>query len=105
MMRYACGESQKQSVGIEAMEGALKLVEYFKMSAVKVHSIVSNTSPLDKLPTDKQNLYNALPDFFSTHEGVVVAEGLGIAERTFKYFISNRDLFRNTKRGEYEKRY
>lgn len=105
MIRYACNEGDKQAVGIEAVEGALQLVEYFKKTAFKVHSIVSNASPLDKLPTDKQTLYNALPDTFTTSEGVQVAESIGIAERTFKYFINNRDLFNNLKRGEYEKRF
>lgn len=104
MIRFACNEDSKQAVGIEAVQGALKLVEYFKRTAIKVHSIVNNASPLDKLPTDKQNLYNELPETFTTSEGVEVAESLGIAERTFKYFISNRDLFNNLKRGEYEKR-
>jgi len=104
MIRYACNEDGKQAVGIEAVQGALKLVEYFKRTAIKIHSIVNNSSPLDKLPTDKQNLYNLLPDNFTTSEGVEVAESMGIAERTFKYFISNRDLFNNPKRGEYEKR-
>ena len=105
MIKYACGESKKQAVGIEAVQGALKLVEYFKRTAIKVHSIVSNASPLDKLPTDKQNLYTALPDKFKTSEGVEVAEGMGVAERTFKRFLSNKDLFDNHTRGEYEKRY
>ncbi len=106
MMRWACKESDKpQSVSVEAVQGALKLVEYFKNSAIKVHSIVSNASRLDKLPVDKQNLYNALPDSFTTNEGVQVAESMGIAERTFKYFIKNRELFDNPKRGEYEKRF
>ncbi len=104
MMRFACNEDNKRAVGIEALEGALKLVEYFKRTAIKVHSIVNNSSPLDKLPTDKQNLYNELPETFTTSEGVAVAESSGMAERTFKYFISNRDLFDNPKRGEYEKR-
>jgi len=104
MLRYACNEDNKQAIEIEAVQGALQLVEYFKKTAIKVHSIVSNASPLDKLPTDKQNLYIALPDTFTTSEGVQVAENMGIAERTFKYFISNRDLFNNLKRGEYEKR-
>lgn len=103
MMLFACGEGNKQAVGIEAVQGAIKLVEYFKNSAFKVHSIVSNASPLDKLPTDKQNLYNALPDYFTTNEGVQVAESMGIAERTFKRFLANKDLFNNHKRGEYEK--
>mgnify|MGYP005855418827 CR=1 FL=1 len=105
MIRFACNEDDKQAVGIEAMQGALKLVEYFKRTAVNVHSIVNNASPLDKLPTDKKNLYNELPETFTTSEGVLVAESLGIAERTFKYFISNRDLFDNLKRGEYKKRF
>ena len=60
MVRYACNEDGKQAVGIEAMQGSLKLVEYFKRTAVKVHSIVKNASPLDKLPIDKQNLYNSI---------------------------------------------
>ncbi|MCD4697862.1 MAG: DUF3987 domain-containing protein [Bacteroidales bacterium] len=105
MMRFACGESDKQAVSVESIQGAIKLTEYFANSAIKVHSIVSNTNPLDKLPTDKQTLYIALPDTFTTSEGVQVAESMGMAERTFKYFINNRDLFTNPKRGEYEKRF
>lgn len=105
MVRYACNEGNKQAIGIEAVQGALQLVEYFKRTAIKVHSIVSNTNPLDKLPTDKQTLYIALPDTFATSEGVQVAESMGMAERTFKRFLSNRELFNNYTRGEYEKRY
>lgn len=105
MLRYACNEGNKQAIGMEAVQGALKLVEYFKNTAVKVHSIVSNANPLDKLPTDKQNLYKALPDIFKTSEGVQVAESMGMAERTFKRFLSNKELFDNHTRGEYEKRY
>lgn len=105
MIQYACSEGDKQAVGIEAVQGALQLVEYFKKTAIKVHTILSSTSPLDKLPSDKQALYTALPDTFKTSEGVQVAESRGMRERTFKRFLSNRDLFNNPKRGEYEKRY
>lgn len=104
MMRYACNESDKQAVSIEAVQGAVKLVEYFKSSAVKVNSILSNTNPLDKHPTDKQNLYKALPDTFTTETGLQIAEGLAVAERTFKYFLNEKELFTRTSRGEYEKR-
>jgi len=105
MMRFACGESDKKNVGIEAVQGAIKLVEYFKKTAFKVHSIISNASPLDKLPRDKQAVYKALPDTFKTSVGVQVAENMGMAERTFKRFLSIRELFNNHTRGEYEKRY
>lgn len=103
MACFACGESQKQAVGLEAVRGAIKLGEYFMKSAFKVHSMVSHASPLDKLPTDKKTLYNALPEFFTTSKGVLQAKGMGMGERTFKNFINKRDLFNNTKRGEYEK--
>jgi len=104
MMRYACNESDKKAISTEAVGGALKLVEYFKNSAVKVNSIISNASPLDKHPADKQALYNSLPNTFTTEAGLNIAEGLGIAERTFKRFLNEKDLFNRISRGEYEKR-
>jgi hypothetical protein len=76
-----------------------------KKRLLKYNSIVSNASPLDKLPTDKQSLYIALPDTFSTSEGVQVAESMGMAERTFKRFLNNKELFQKIKQGEYEKLY
>jgi len=104
MMRYACKESDKLTISVEAIQGALKLVEYFKKSAVKVNSFLSNTSPLDKHPADKQALYNALPDTFTTETGLQVAESFGVAERTFKRFLNERELFNRISRGEYGKR-
>ena len=104
MMRYACNESDKQAVSVEAIKGALKLVEYFKSSAVKVHSIISNANPLDKHPADKQALYKDLPNTFTTETGLQVAESLGVPERTFKRFLNETDLFKCMSRGKYEKR-
>lgn len=104
MMRFACNESTKEAVSIEAVQGAVRLVEYFKSSAVKVNSILSNASPLDKHPSDKQALYNALPDTFTTETGVHIAEDLGVSQRTFKYFLNEKELFIRTSRGEYQKR-
>ncbi len=103
MIRFACGKSQKQTVGIEAVQGALKLVEYFKKSALKVHSIIYDTDPVNKLPIDKQKLYDSLPESFTTNEGVQIAQKMEIAERTFKRMLANKDLFINNKRGKYEK--
>ena len=104
MIRYACNESDKKAISIEAVQGAIKLVEYFKNSAVKVNYILSNASPLDKFPADKRNLYKALPDTFTTEIGLQTAEGLGVPERTFKYFLNEKDLFTRLSHGEYEKR-
>lgn len=104
MLKFACDESDKDKVGIESVRGALALVKYFKNSAIKVHSIISNTCPLDKHPADKQALYKALPVTFTTEIGLQIAEGLSIPERTFKRFLNENDLFERISRGEYEKR-
>lgn len=104
LMRFACNEGNKSAVSIEAVRGAVKLAEYFKNSAVKVNGILNDSSPLDKLPNDKQNLYNSLPEGFTTEVGLQIAEGLGIPERTFKYFLTDKELFTKLSRGEYEKK-
>ena len=103
MLKYACYKDDKQAVSINAVQGAVKLVEYFKNSAVKVNSILSNASPFDRLPANKQNLYKALPAIFTTETGLQIANGFGIPERTFKYFLNEKELFEHISRGEYEK--
>lgn len=105
MLRYACGESNKQAVGIEAVNSALLLVKYFKTTAEKVFSIISNFDPLDKLPFNKRKLYEALPDLFTTAEGLKVAELYDIPERTFKRYLKEKEFFSYLKKGEYEKRF
>lgn len=104
MMRWACDESDKQAISINSVKGALQLVEYFKRSAAKVYSIISNTNPLEKLPEDKQKLYNRLPATFTTVQGVQIAESLGIPERSFKRFLTDKEFFNHIARGEYEKK-
>jgi len=105
MMRSACNESRREAISVESVEGALKLVEYFKNSAVKVNAIISASSnPFDKLAGDRQALYRELPGTFTTETGIQVAERLGIPVRTFKRFLNNQELFNRTSRGEYEKR-
>ena len=104
LLQYACHQSQKLAIGERAVEGAIKLAEYFKKSALKVHSILSNASPLDKFPTDKQRLYHSLPDIFKTEEGLRIADSEGIhCIRTAKTFFKQRELFSRLSHGVYEK--
>jgi hypothetical protein len=106
-MSFACNEGDKQAISVGTIQGAIKLIEYFKNSATKVNSIISNITnfnPLDKYPSDKQTLYKALPETFTTETGLQVAKSLGIAERTFKRFLNENELFKKIIRGEYGKR-
>jgi hypothetical protein len=103
LLKYACNEGGKQAIEIEAVQGALKLVEYFKRTAIKVHYIINNASPLDKQPLEKQKLYFKLPETFKTSEGIEIAKKLEVSERTFKRFLNNKELFKRIRQGEYEK--
>lgn len=105
LMRWACNEGNNQAVSIEAVKGALQLIEYFKNAATRVYSVISNANPVDRLPADRKNLYNSLPSVFETAEGLRIAEGFNVPERSFKRFLNDKEFFTRTTRGEYEKRF
>lgn len=104
MLHYACGESNKQWVTIKSVRGAIELVDYFVKSALKVHTILSNTCPLDGINVLKSSVYSALPVHFKTAEGVKVAKDHGMPERTFKRMVKETELFKHSNHGEYEKK-
>jgi len=105
LMHWACDESGKAFIEKRAVEGAIRLVEYFRKTAVKVHTLVTDYSPLDKLTTNKRKLYEALPETFTIEIGMQIAQNLEIPERTFKRFIADRDLFDRISQGNYAKRF
>jgi hypothetical protein len=105
LLRYACGESNKQAVTVEAVKGALKLVEYFKNSALKVHTILTDTSPVDKLPGNKRDFYTALPEEFTTSEGLELAKDFNISKRTYYRELEKKELFFRISTGNYQKLY
>ncbi|RZK26586.1 MAG: DUF3987 domain-containing protein [Flavobacterium sp.] len=105
LLSYACGESDNNFINTNSVRGAIELTEFFRLNASKVHSIISNSNPLEHLPLDKQNLYKQLPDTFTTEEGVKIAESINIPERTFKRFLESKLFFDKVARGKYEKRY
>jgi hypothetical protein len=105
LLSWACGESNMDGITANSVKSALILVEYFKRSAIKVYDNISSLSPLDKLSADKQNLYKALSDSFTTDAGIKIAGRNGIPERTFKRFLNEQELFTRTRTGNYEKRF
>lgn len=96
-------EIEVGEIDITAVEGAIKLAEYFRISANTVHAIISNSDPLAKYPSYNKDLFDALPPTFSTEEGLKTAMKYGFAERTFKRFLNEESLFKRLKRGFYKK--
>ncbi len=103
LLQWACGTGSREAVGTEAVSGAIRLVDYFKQSAIKVYSIISDSNPLEKYPNDKKELFRALPKRFSTEEGVRIARIQNIPERSFHRFLKQNELFTNVSRGVYKK--
>lgn len=98
-------ESPMEEVGLTAVEGAIKLAEYFRVSAVKVNAIIASYNPLDKLPADKRELYELLPETFSTGVGLAIATKLGTPSDTYHKWLAREtgNLFKKLKKGEYQK--
>ena len=103
MLDYACGNDDVKYVTLRSVQGAIKLVEYFKKSAVKVHEALNNTNPLLSFSQLKQSVYNALPQTFTTETGQLIAQRHNMHERTFRRFLNNTELFTCIDHGEYEK--
>ena len=103
MVRYACKEGSKEEICIESVNSAIRLAEYFKASHLQIYEEMESRSPLDELPEDKLNLYQALPEQFKKSDGVAIAATMRMASRTFDRFVGNKTFFRKKLWGEYEK--
>ena len=105
ILMWATESGSNESISLEAVVGATRLVEYFGKSALKVNAKISN--PLEKYSSDFQFLFHSLPIKFSTQTALILLKksGIKMSERTMMRFISNKDLFLLLRRGEYQKLY
>ena len=100
LLHRACtGEGTGKEVSLKALEGALKLVEYFEATARKVHFQLFEADAVDRLDTRKARVYAALPERFTTGEGMKIAEALGMPSTSFKRFMREHKLFRKDGHG------
>lgn len=103
MARWACGEADRTNIDLLSVENAISLVDYFKSTARKVHGIISEMS----LTEQQRAIIAALPDCFTTEEGIAVARENGMPGRTFQDFlkrsVSLGTYFQREKHGHYSK--
>lgn len=90
LSRWACDESDKKEIDSTSVEGAISIVEYFRITAKRVQGITNSSAILEQLPTDKLSLYNALPVEFTTSEGIAVAQKQNISADSFKRFLADK---------------
>jgi hypothetical protein len=106
MLWHAFEGNTRATVELETMERAIKTAGYFLKQSKRVYELVNEATPVDKLPEDKKELYNALPIQFKTGDGVKIAARYGL-ENAFKRdnYLYNKKLFKNIGAGKYEKLY
>ena len=92
-------------VSERAMNGAIRLTEYFFANMHKALKLLAPETPLDKLSPQWQDVYNALPTNFTTATFVACAGNYSIKPTTAKSFLVRqvKKLFAIIKHGEYEK--
>lgn len=97
------GAGEVTSIGRSAMEGALKLVEYFEATARKVHFQLFEADAVDRLDESKRRIYTALPSTFATADGSKIANALGMKDRTYRRWLNDGKLFKRIAHGAYQK--
>lgn len=103
MINHACTGAQVVYVSEESVRGAIKLIEYFKNSALRAQTFISKVNPYYNLSENFQKLHQLLPEEFNTSDGIKAAEKLSIKQRTFNEFLKNKDLFKKISHGIYRK--
>lgn len=95
---------ESQTIPIKFVEDAIKLVEYFKSTALKV--VDKFQSPVSELPENKQNWYEALPDEFTFDTALTAWESIGLKKRSMQYMLMDRNLFEKLPgKGNYRKNF
>lgn len=87
----------------DTVKKAIELTEYFRETGHKVVSRINNIDPLIDYSDIHKKVYAALPESFTTGQGVEIAEKLKMGKRTFKRFLLKKNLFTKVRHGEYAK--
>ena len=103
MLFWACGEGDKNEVGLAALQGAIRLADYFRHSAEKVHHLLSRQDPTATMSLLQKQVYDCLPETFTTQAALSLAAQMGMTERSFKRWLTDKQLFLRIARGQYEK--
>lgn len=110
MIQQAVTGNFNTSIQNESLKKAIKLIEYFRLNALRVHDKIMVKSPLDDLTALQRELYMALPFEFKRSDVLSLFEQYKIAIRTGDRFLKSEELFYNSnncrelKTGNYRKK-
>ncbi|MBF1610135.1 MAG: DUF3987 domain-containing protein [Prevotella sp.] len=101
VMRLVCKETNDDVINEDIAKSACLLADYFLEMDKRVHNII-RAVPVD---VAHQQLFDSLPDSFTTSEAVAKGNALGLSERTVKRFLSNgqNSYLKKDRHGIYSK--
>lgn len=102
VLSYACGESHLQFVTVAAVEGAIRLNDYFEDSYRRICEFVAN----EACEEPSLEMLSLLKDTFTTAEALEAGRQLRVTERTVMNYLrelSKNRLVHKVKQGAYEK--
>ena len=106
MMDQADKNSFSKDLSDSSMQNAIKLAEYFRTNAQRVHDKVLSIDPLDKFTQRQVNLFNDLPEKFKRQDIVEKAKKYGLAGGSLSRFLNYRELLtRVDNQGNYVKNF
>jgi len=106
LLRYAYTKANDLPTEIDAgtVADGIRLAEYFRAQSLRVHDRIFGADPVERLPSDRRKIYDALPDEkFTTADGLAIAAKHKMPPRTFKEWIKDRGLFEKIAHGLYAK--
>lgn len=105
VLECVCSKNKLDVITTEVVKKATLLAEFFAKNSLKAKELMEANNPIKHLNQQKQDLYNALENKFSTKEGFKTAQEFSMEYKTYERFIGKKDLFKREKQGIYTKLY
>ena len=106
ILRWSCGEADKDFVDIKSAAAAKDLVEFFRYMNTRALKATS-PDPLESMTDLQAAVYDKFNLFkdgeFRTSDGIDTAIKAGMSKRACQYFLKDQRLFKRIKTGRYKK--
>ncbi|MCK0130397.1 YfjI family protein [Flavobacteriaceae bacterium F08102] len=99
------------NISNESIHKAIRLIEYFRYNALKVHDRILSKNYLQGLTPAQLDLYKALPYEFKRADVLPLFDEMGFSIRTADRFLKNEKIFnsfqtsKELKAGHYKKKF
>lgn len=107
ILKWACDEETMTSISAKTVNSAIQFTEYFRETAMKVNSILSNVDATDSLVPNKKEFVESLPDGeFETKVALGLAAAMTppVSQRTAERILKDKTLFTRVRFGVYAKK-